>query len=147
MKSLNKAVVKLIDLISGNYNEVLSGNPWRMEEFEHFENTYINPLSDEDKIKVFRKAYDLLGSENLADNIKQLFYLASIYGVKFSNEYIDILQNETSAKKKEVFFKKAHYYIEERWSSSAKLALSSDAKKMIDDLCKEYGLNSPFDWK
>jgi hypothetical protein len=141
--NLSKAADKLIELIEGRYNE-FSGSRWGMGEYDNFERKYLSSLSEENKVSVFRAAYEGLGSDKLPESIKQIFYLASVYRVKFSKEYLDILRSEKLENKKEIFFEKARYYIEDRWSESAKKSLSDDDKNLIKVLCLKYNKPLPF---
>jgi len=143
LENLSENADKLVELIEGRYSEFL-GSRWGMGEYDDFENKYLSPLSQAGKVSVFRLAYERLDSEKLNESIKQLFYLASSYGVKFSKEYLDILKNEKSEKKKEIFFYKARYYIEDRWSESAKKLLTDKDKNLIKELCIKYGQPLPF---
>ena len=144
MTTINKSAEKLNQLIEGTYPDV-GGSPWGMEEYNHFERNYLNPLTDDEKVKVFRIAYEQLGEDKLAQNIKRLFYFASVYTVKFSKEYINIIRTETSEIKKQSFFQKACYYIDDRWSQKAKDAVTEKDRDLIKKLCEKYNVSYPLD--
>lgn len=140
--SLNQSIDKLIELINGCYTD-FSESPWGMEEYDHFEKVYLNSFSEDEKVAVFRGAYERFELDRIENKIKQLFYLASVYRVRLSKCYFDILRIELSEEKKRVFFEKAVYYIGDRWSLNAKRNLSLADREILDSLCEEYKVKSP----
>ncbi len=144
MKNLNFAANKLTDLIEGEYRDI-TPSPWGMDEYNHFDEKFLQPLSEEEKITVFCIAYANIKEDNkLKENIKNLFYLSSCFSVQLSKEYINILQNEKSKIKQRFFLEKACYYINDRWSEKSKSALSENDKNLINSLCEKYNLPPPF---
>ncbi|ASA57903.1 hypothetical protein [Vibrio gazogenes] len=143
MKNLELAAKKLILLIEGQYDDIIS-SPWGMEEYNHYDEKYLQPLSEEEKISVFYMGYNKLKeNDELEENVKQIFYLSSCFGIKFSKEYINILRNEKSEIKKRIFFEKACYYIQDRWSKESKLSLPKKDRELINSLCNKYNIPSP----
>ncbi|MDW6092469.1 hypothetical protein SBX64_07920 [Vibrio rhizosphaerae] len=143
MKNLELAAQKLILLIEGQYDDIIP-SPWGMEEYNHYDEKYLQPLSEEEKISVFYMGYNKLKeNDELEENIKQIFYLSSCFGVKFSKEYINILRNEKSEIKKRIFFEKTCYYIQDRWSKESKLSLPKKDRELINSLCNKYNIPSP----
>jgi len=143
MANLTEATQNLIDLIEGKYNKV-PFEGWGMKEFDDYEERYLSPLSGDERISVFSSAYKILGSNDLEEHVKQIFYLASVYGVKFSNDYFTLLENETDSIKRRIFFSKMRYYIEDRWSESQKKSLTDHQKMLLKKYCNQYGLDLPY---
>lgn len=144
MKNLNLAANKLTDLIEGKYRDI-TPSPWGMDEYNHFDETFLHPLSEGEKITVFCITYaNIKEDSELKENIKKLFYLSSCFSVPFSKEYMNVLRNEKSEIKQRFFLEKVCYYINDRWSEKSKSALSEQDKNLINTLCEKYNLSSPF---
>lgn len=143
MTDLVDAADKLIDLIEGRYSEILF-NRRGMEEYDDYEEKYLGLFSSEDKVLIFCNAYNRLDINNIEESVKQIFYLASVYGVKFSNAYFDLLEREVNEEKKRIFFTKMRYYIEDRWSDSQKESLTPHQKILLKRYCSQYNLDLPY---
>ncbi|WNJ95647.1 hypothetical protein RND59_00555 [Vibrio ruber] len=144
MKNLELAAQKLILLIEGQYDDIIP-SPWGMEEYNHYDDKYLQPLSEKEKIAVFKLAYQNIDTEHF-NSIEQLISLAPSFKVKFYQEYFGILRNETSKKKKEILFKNIKNQISE-WPIHDQQSLSTEEKKLITSLCKQYDLPLPFSIK
>ncbi len=143
MSNLIEAADNLLDLIEGKYNKV-SFERWGMKEYDDFEQRYLDTLTAEDKINVFSSTYRKITGNKTKENIERLFYLAPVYKVDFYEVYFKILESETSALKKNIFFNEMHYYINDCWNESDKQELTTHQKTLIKKYCSQYGLDLPY---
>lgn len=140
MTLIQESTKNLLDLIKGKYNKV-AFEPWGMKEYDDFEERYLKPLTPAEQVEVFQAAYHKMeDNSSLEQNIKQLFYLASVYTVPFYEVYFDILEQETDTKKLRLFFREMHYYIDDCWSDSYKNSLTEHERELLKKYCERYQL-------
>ena len=143
MADIAEAAENLLALMAGKYDKVPIA-PWGMAEYDDYEKRYLLPLTEDERVQVFEQAYYQLNGENLEGEIRSLFRLANSYGVKLSKKYFLILEQEQSEKKKQLFFNKMRYYIEDRWYESDKEKLTDHEKSLLKKYCKQYDLPLPY---